>query len=109
MVVVNYNSWPDVAALVAVLAGTAEVAAGVCEVVVVDNASDGPVPPALLEPPPGVRLVPQARNKPVVINIRLKADVRVKARVQVVAVETPENPVRLRGLTSIPVRIAAVC
>ena len=44
VVIVNYNSWPDVARLVAALAGSPEVATGVAEVVVVDNASDGPDP-----------------------------------------------------------------
>ncbi len=54
VVIVNYNSWPDVAP-----AGrrrwpaTPEVAAGDCEVVVVDNASDGPVPTELARPRPG--------------------------------------------------------
>jgi N-acetylglucosaminyl-diphospho-decaprenol L-rhamnosyltransferase len=38
------------------------VAAGACEVVVVDNASDVPVPPALIDPPPGVRLIRRRDN-----------------------------------------------
>ena len=61
-VVVNYTAWPDVVALVAALAGSAEVASGLCEVVVVDNASDGPVPQSLLRPGPGVRLVARSDN-----------------------------------------------
>lgn len=61
-VIVNYNAWPDVAALVASLAASPEVAGGVCEVVVVDNASDGPVPASLRRPPPGVRVIARAEN-----------------------------------------------
>jgi GT2 family glycosyltransferase len=61
-VIVNYNAWPDVAGLVGVLAGSAEVASGLAEVVVVDNASEGPVPEPLRRPPAGVRLVGRADN-----------------------------------------------
>ena len=56
-VIVNYNSWPDVAALVASLGSSPEVVSGSCEVVVVDNASAGPAPEALKPPGHGVRLV----------------------------------------------------
>jgi GT2 family glycosyltransferase len=62
VVVVNYNAWADVARLVAALAGTHEVASGVCEVVVVDNASEGPVPESLRRAPSGVRLVARRDN-----------------------------------------------
>jgi GT2 family glycosyltransferase len=61
-VIVNYNAWPDVAALVEALAGSPEVREGVCEVVVVDNGSDGPVPGSLREPGPGVRLIARGEN-----------------------------------------------
>lgn len=61
-VVVNYNAWPDVCRLVAALAASPEVAGGVCEVVVVDNASAGPVPPPLRTPAPGVRLIARQEN-----------------------------------------------
>jgi GT2 family glycosyltransferase len=61
-VIVNYNAWPDVAGLVSALAAAPEVEAGWCEVVVVDNASDGPVPAALRSPPAGVRLIARADN-----------------------------------------------
>ena len=61
-VIVNYNSWPDVVSLVARLAGSAEVASGLCEVVVVDNASDGSPPDSMLRPRPGVRLVARPEN-----------------------------------------------
>jgi N-acetylglucosaminyl-diphospho-decaprenol L-rhamnosyltransferase len=59
-IIVNYNSWPDVARLAAALAQSPEVAAGLCEVVVVDNASDAPPPPGL--PAPGVRLILRGDN-----------------------------------------------
>jgi GT2 family glycosyltransferase len=61
-VIVNYNAWADVAGLVGSLACTPEVASGRCEVVVVDNASDGPVPEPLRRPLPGVRLVARRDN-----------------------------------------------
>lgn len=61
-VVVNYNAWPDVCRLVAALAAAPEVAGGVCEVVVVDNASAGPVPPEFRPPPAGVRLIARDEN-----------------------------------------------
>ncbi|MCA1686709.1 MAG: glycosyltransferase family 2 protein, partial [Planctomycetia bacterium] len=61
-VIVNYNSWPDVARLVASLAATPEVGSGRCEVVVVDNGSEGPVPASLRAPGPGVRLIARGEN-----------------------------------------------
>lgn len=61
-VVVNYQSWPDVEALAGALAASAEVASGLCEVVVVDNASDGPVPALFHSPPAGVRLIARGNN-----------------------------------------------
>jgi len=60
--IVNYNGWPDVARLVSALARAPEVVAGRCAVLVVDNDSDGPIPPALAPPPPGVRLLIRADN-----------------------------------------------
>jgi GT2 family glycosyltransferase len=62
VVIVNHNSWPDASRLVASLAGTPEVGAGECEVVVVDNASEGPVPAELARPRRGVRLVARPDN-----------------------------------------------
>ncbi|MGE3818546.1 MAG: glycosyltransferase family 2 protein [Isosphaeraceae bacterium] len=61
-VVVNYNAWPDVEALVLSLAGSPEVQAGLVEVLVVDNASEGPVPESLREPRRGVRLILRSQN-----------------------------------------------
>ena len=62
VVIVNYDGWPDVSRLVATLADTLEVRSGTCEVVVVDNASRGPVPADLASPPPGVRLILRPDN-----------------------------------------------
>ncbi|MFO0952736.1 MAG: glycosyltransferase family 2 protein [Isosphaeraceae bacterium] len=56
VVVVNYNGWPDVEALVAALAASDEIARGVCEILVVDNASADPPPESFLRPVEGVRL-----------------------------------------------------
>lgn len=62
ILIVNYNSWPDSLRLVRSLAAEPEVAAGLVEVVLVDNASDGPIPPGWAHPPAGVRLVARAEN-----------------------------------------------
>ena len=62
VVIVNFNSWPDVARLVETLTSTAEVRSGRCDVVVVDNASDDPVPEDLARRRSGVRLVLRAEN-----------------------------------------------
>jgi N-acetylglucosaminyl-diphospho-decaprenol L-rhamnosyltransferase len=43
-IIVNYESWPDVLGLTASLAAEPEFASGRFEIVVVDNASQGPVP-----------------------------------------------------------------
>ncbi len=53
IVIVNYESWPDVVRLVGSLRGEPELGAGACEVVVVDNASRGPIPTELARPRPG--------------------------------------------------------
>lgn len=63
VVVVNYGSWPDVRRLVGELAGAPDVAAGRCEVIVVDNASPERPPPELVSSPPaGVRLIVRRDN-----------------------------------------------
>ncbi len=62
VVIVNYRSWPDVLRLVDSLAGSPDVAGGRSEIVVVDNASPGPVPPPLLRDRPGVRLLVRGEN-----------------------------------------------
>ena len=57
VVIVNYQSWPDVARLVATLAAEPEVGSGRVEIVVIDNDSGESVPAELRERPPfGVRL-----------------------------------------------------
>jgi GT2 family glycosyltransferase len=62
VVVVNYNAWNDAARLALGLAGTPDVAAGRCEVIVVDNASEDAPPAELLESRAGVDLVLRAEN-----------------------------------------------
>lgn len=62
VVIVNYNAWADVAGLVQSLANTPEVRSASCEIVVVDNASEGPIPEALRNPPMGARLVLRDEN-----------------------------------------------
>ncbi len=62
ILIVNYNSWPDSLRLVRSLAAEPEVAAGLAEVILVDNASDGPIPPGWAHPPAGVRLVARPEN-----------------------------------------------
>ena len=62
VVIVNYNGWDDVVRLLVTLASTPEVRAGQCEVIIVDNASDGPIPTELASPPPGVRLIVRPDN-----------------------------------------------
>ena len=47
VVIVNHDAWADVARIVDVLGASAEVAAGDCEVIVVDNASRDSMPEAL--------------------------------------------------------------
>ncbi len=62
VVIVNYNGWPDVVRLGGSLAGAPEVADGRCELLVIDNASDGPVPPELDPAPRGLRLIVREHN-----------------------------------------------
>ncbi len=60
--IVNYQSWPDVAVLVDSLAKSPAVGSGACEILVVDNASAQPIPASLLEPRSGLRLLLQDEN-----------------------------------------------
>lgn len=62
VVIVNYDAWPDVSRLVATLAETPEVRSGRCDVIVVDNASRGPVPSEFASPRRGVRLILRPDN-----------------------------------------------
>jgi GT2 family glycosyltransferase len=62
IIIVNYESWPDVVRLVSDLRDEPEVRSGECEVVVVDNASRGPIPAELRGGVPGVRLIARPDN-----------------------------------------------
>ena len=62
VVVVNYDGWEDVDRLVKGLAGSPEMVGRDCELVIVDNASQGPVPPDLRGPRPGVRVLIREEN-----------------------------------------------
>lgn len=62
VIIVNYNGWSDVVRLVDSLGRAPEVGAGLCEIVVVDNASQSPVPDELRGPRPGARMIFRAEN-----------------------------------------------
>lgn len=62
IIVVNYESWPDIVRLVDSLRDEPEIRSGDCEVVVVDNASTGPIPPRLDVLPAGFRLILRPDN-----------------------------------------------
>jgi N-acetylglucosaminyl-diphospho-decaprenol L-rhamnosyltransferase len=62
VVIVNYRSWPDVARLVAVLGQSPANRSGESELLVIDNASGEPIPPALLDPTPGLSLILRPEN-----------------------------------------------
>jgi GT2 family glycosyltransferase len=56
MIIVNYESWPDVVRLAGSLTAEPEFTAGRCQVVVVDNGSCGPIPEEFSRPRAGLRL-----------------------------------------------------
>jgi GT2 family glycosyltransferase len=63
IVIVNYNSWPDIVRLASSLQQEPEFPSGAFEVVVVDNASHGPVPQQFSPPlPRGLRLLLRPEN-----------------------------------------------
>jgi GT2 family glycosyltransferase len=62
VIIVNYETWPDVARLVGALTVEPEFLTGRCQVVVVDNASHGPIPAELLVPRTGLRLEARQDN-----------------------------------------------
>jgi N-acetylglucosaminyl-diphospho-decaprenol L-rhamnosyltransferase len=62
VIVVNYESWPDVLRLVESLTTEAEWRSGHCQVVVVDNASRGPIPEAISGSRPGLAVVARPDN-----------------------------------------------
>src|SRR5262249_52172685 len=61
-IIVNHESWPDVQRLCTSLAAQPEFGSGQCQIVVVDNASRGPVPAGLLPFRPGLRVITRADN-----------------------------------------------
>ncbi len=62
IVVVNYESWPDIVRLVDSLRDDPRLHSGDCEVAIVDNASTGPVPAAIDPVPPGFVLILRSDN-----------------------------------------------
>jgi len=62
VIIVNHESWPDVLRLCASLTDQPEFASGQCQIVVVDNASRGPVPEAFSAFRTGLRLIARADN-----------------------------------------------
>ncbi len=63
IIIVNYNGWPDVLRLVRALQAEPEFATGQFQIVVVDNASSGPIPEQLwCSPPPGLRVLVRPDN-----------------------------------------------
>jgi N-acetylglucosaminyl-diphospho-decaprenol L-rhamnosyltransferase len=63
VIIVNHESWPDALRLTASLAAEPEFRSGQCQIVVVDNASRGPIPESFLAPFPGLRLVARPYNE----------------------------------------------
>jgi GT2 family glycosyltransferase len=62
VIIVNYQSWPDVVRLVASLRSAGEVGAGRCELIIVDNASQDPPPAGFDQGDPAVRLILREEN-----------------------------------------------
>ena len=63
VLIVNYNGWRDVSRLVSALQAEPEFVSGCLQVVVVDNASEGPIPERLaVSPPPGLQLLVRPDN-----------------------------------------------
>ncbi len=52
VIIVNYHGWPDVERLVSALAAEPEFGSGALQVVIVDNASPGPIPEQIWRYPP---------------------------------------------------------
>jgi GT2 family glycosyltransferase len=61
-IIVNFESWPDTIRLAANLRSEPEFLSGQCQVVVVDNASSGPVPDFFLACPSGLRFIAREEN-----------------------------------------------
>jgi GT2 family glycosyltransferase len=62
IIIVNYESWPDIVRLLDSLRDEPELRSGACEVVVVDNASRGRIPAELDDLPTGCRLLLRPDN-----------------------------------------------
>jgi N-acetylglucosaminyl-diphospho-decaprenol L-rhamnosyltransferase len=62
VIIVNFESWPDVVRLVESVTSESEFASGRCQVVVVDNASRGPIPESISGERPGLRIVARPDN-----------------------------------------------
>jgi N-acetylglucosaminyl-diphospho-decaprenol L-rhamnosyltransferase len=62
VIMVNYESWPDVLRLTASLMAEPEFLSGQCQVIVVDNASSGSMPQPLALSHPGLRVVARPEN-----------------------------------------------
>src|SRR5262245_14084997 len=62
VIIVNYESWPDVIRLVRLLTAETEFTSGRCQIVIVDNASRGPVPGEISTAPHGVSLEARLEN-----------------------------------------------
>jgi len=62
VIIVNFESWPDVLRLTASLTAEPEFLSGRCQVIVVDNASSGSTPQSLASPRPGLRLIARPEN-----------------------------------------------
>src|SRR5262249_6490190 len=62
VIIVNYQTWPDVVRLVGSLTVEPEFTLGRCQVVVVDNASSGPIPEELRGLREGFRLEARPDN-----------------------------------------------
>jgi GT2 family glycosyltransferase len=62
IIIVNHDSWPDVLRLSASLTSQSECTSGQCQIVIVDNASAGPVPAALSGIRPGQRVIARPEN-----------------------------------------------
>jgi N-acetylglucosaminyl-diphospho-decaprenol L-rhamnosyltransferase len=62
VIIVNFESWPDVIRLTTSLISEPEFASAQCPVIVVDNASAGPVPDRFMACPDGLRLIARTDN-----------------------------------------------
>ena len=71
VVIVNFNAWPEVENLTRQLLASPEIDSGLCEVVIVDNASKGPIPKFLLGPAKGLQLIERSDNGGFAVGVNL--------------------------------------